>query len=41
MSKKTKVMVIADVDDEAKQLTIEHNTVEGVKSFIYLGAQIH
>ena len=38
---KTIVMVIGNVDDEAKQLTIENNAVESIDSFICLGAQIH
>ena len=41
IKKKTKVMVIGNVDDDAKQLTMENNVVGSVNIFIYLGAQIH
>ena len=41
MSKNQKKMVIGNVDNEAKQLTIDHNTVESVNIFVYLSAQIH
>ena len=34
-------MVIGDVDNEAKQLTMDNKVVESVNNFIYLGAQIH
>ena len=34
-------MVIGDVDNEAKQLTMDNKVVESVNDFIYLGAQIH
>ena len=38
---KTKVLLIGEVDDEAKQLTIDNNVVESADSLVYLGAQIH
>ena len=37
---KTKVIVIGNVDNEAKQLTLDNNAVESVDRFIYLGVQI-
>ena len=38
---KTKVMVICNVDNEAKQLTTDNNTMESVNNLMYLSAQIH
>ena len=38
---KEKVMVTGNVDDEAKQLTMDNNVVESANSFMYLDAQIY